>query len=450
MKTSILFALGGILLLGCAVGVTPVDFPVTKTESFQFPEGQERIYSWLSAKDDASIAKHAWGIWAGLTQPSGQSYKGQPLYVFETWMGVGELSAASATGTRSAGCGMPRYGKTKLQRPKQFGHVEKLGAPVDTQYTILETVSYSPMAACFATSNLLFNKSVLDSFSVAGDIGRVPDFPVRSIITKPTYYVTKAQTGLVRVPAWTKTPDPAKAFGNATWNNYIYVDLENTQPPGKALVPTGENPTEAQVRAATCNASDFIYYRLDYEAAKYLNEHQDVGGGPANQFHTGDVVLLVAMHVTTKEIKNWTWQTFFWVPDPANPGTPSSPEISAVMPSSVVGAARHYAASPAYSMVSPNQPVTGGSGEGCMPVIAYNPYLEAGFGPKVFQHPNTWMPDFQYGVQTNCMSCHSLATASGKLGYSTDQYIDMADKAFIGEVQLDFAWSIQGNMNADK
>ena len=60
---------------------------------------------------------------------------------------------------------------------------------------------------------------------------------------------------------------------------------------------------------------------------------------------------------------------------------------------------------------------------------------------------------FQYGMQTNCMTCHSLATNSltnKTLSYSADQYIDMRDSIFNNYVQLDFAWSIQSNLNKTK
>ena len=453
------FAFVALLLAACSKKpvktsqIVPVDFPQnTGVKDFQFPESKEKIYDWINAEDDNSVTDHAWGIWAGLTQKTGQQYNGQDLYVYDTWNGVGELADAAARGDRGAGCNVARSSRTTLRKPKQFAHAGLLGDPnVDTDYAILETVSYSPSAACFATSNLIFNKSVLDSYKVKGGISKISDFPVTAITTKPTYYVTKAKSGLVRVPAWTKTPEPAKAFGHKAWGNYVYVDLDNKQDPGKKLVPvTSESPTQEQIAAATCNRTDFISYTLDAAAADYLNKHQDRGNDPSHQFQAGSVALLVAMHVTTKEIQNWTWQTYFWVSDPKNPGAPSSPDISALMPSELQSPANHYAVSPAYAMVYPNQPIEGGTGKDTHPIIAYNPYLEAGFGPKVFKQPNKQNPDFQYGVQTNCASCHALATASGNLGYSTAQYIDMADMMFKDDVQLDFAWSVQGNINTDK
>lgn len=455
----ILLIIGLLSLLACSKhkdtkvekAITPVELPSdVGINDFFYPESPDVIYDWLASEDDDSIAQHSWGIWAGLTKETDQSYNGQNLRVFETWLGVKELSDAVGQLNREAGCGPFNVTRSRLNRPKQFAHAGLLQSSIDTDYSILETVSYSPSAACYSSVNLIFNKSVLDSYLSEGKIGKIPDFPVSSVTTKPTYYVTKSSTGLVRLPAWTNTPDPAKVFGHKDWNNFVYVDLDNHQQPNKPLIPvTKDNPSQEEIEAATCNANDFIHFKLDDKSAQYLNEHQDKDTPSDHQFHAGDVALLVGMHVTTKEIPNWTWQTYFWVPNPANPGEPSSPTIAYLRPSQITGAAAHYAVSPCYAMTYPNQPITGGT-QGTKPLICYNPYLEAGFGPKVFRHANTWKPDFKFGVQTNCASCHALATSSGKLGYSTDQYIDMADPMFKDDVQVDFAWSIQGNINTDK
>jgi hypothetical protein len=57
-------------------------------------------------------------------------------------------------------------------------------------------------------------------------------------------------------------------------------------------------------------------------------------------------------------------------------------------------------------------------------------------------------PDFNgtYGVQTNCMTCHNLATfnpgKAGGTGYGTDFYMSITDPIFDGLLRTDFAWSI--------
>ncbi len=435
--------------------ITPVEFPENLgIPDFNFPEDSTKIYTWLDNQDVTSITNHAWGIWAGLTTKTNQMYKGDSLYVFETWFGVKELAEMSALGVRQGGCIQTKHGRTALSIPEQFIHSQVFAkaAVLDTTFQIFETVSYNPGAACFATQNLIFNQSELNKYkpSEKNGIGRIPNFPVNAITTKPTYYAGQPDgNGLIRVSTWPGTPVPAKAFKYDTWNTYVYADINNSQPKNKVLVPvTGDNPTQEQIKAATCNVNDFINYKLDEAAAIYLNQHQDER---TRDFKVGDIVLLVGMHVGTKEISNWTWQTYFWSYNPNNPFAPSSTAEAALRPKQIKGAAANYSVSSAYAMVWPNQPINGGTDEGAEPIISFNPYLEAGFGPGVFGLKNNFKPRFQYGVQTNCMTCHALAVASDNGVYSTDQYISMDnDTIFAGEVQLDFAWSIQGNINKDK
>ena len=435
--------------------ITPAQFPNNLSiNGFNFPEDSMTIYKWLENQDTTEIVNHAWGIWAGLTEPTGQNYNGQDLLVFETWMGVQELAAMSAQGI-IAEEGEFKHERTSLSVPKQFlhGHLLSNGQkPIDTNFVVLETVSYDPSAANFVTLNQLFNKSKLESYVVKGGIGKVPEFPNTSITTKPTYYAgVPNKNGLIRVPVW-ESPNPAKAYKYTQWQKWVYADVNNKQKPNKSLVPvTSSNPSQSEIENATCNVNDFINYKIDRVGADYLNSHQDVGTTPSRQFIEGDYVLLVAMHVTTKEFKNWTWQTYFWSPDPSNPPSPSSKFEAELRPKELKGASSHYAVSTAYAMVWPNQPITGGSDKGTRPIIAFNPYLEGGFGPNVFSLPNPFKPDFVYGMQTNCMSCHALSTFSGKNGYTTNQYIDMRDTSlFNNDVKLDFTWSVQGNINQDK
>jgi hypothetical protein len=175
--------------------------------------------------------------------------------------------------------------------------------------------------------------------------------------------------------------------------------------------------------------------------AAYINQQQNsVQGVTAS---AGDLALLVAMHVATKEISNWTWQTFYWAPDPSNPYSPSSTLAYSNKPAQLSAAASHYAVSVAYLMVTPNQPLIGGTNKNVNAMIGYNPYLEAGFDSTTFGFKNKLNPNFKFGVQTNCMSCHALAIVENAAQYSADQYIGLHDLYYLGRVKLDFAWSIQ-------
>jgi hypothetical protein len=161
------------------------------------------------------------------------------------------------------------------------------------------------------------------------------------------------------------------------------------------------------------------------------------------------------MHVAGREIVRWTWQTFWWTPDPANPPAPSSSAIAALRPAELTGAPRHYALATAYAMQAPVQPVTGGENAG-RAIYAYNPWVEAAFAPGDLPDsvpglaPDGDPADNHCGVQSNCMSCHirasfnpaGLATAPRFAGA---RYTDLGDPAFVGTLQVDFLWSLSRN-----
>lgn len=444
--------------------ITPVPLAAT-VPGFNFPEDSNQIYKWLTPYDSTSVYNHAWGVWAGLTAFSGEVFQGDSLLIYQTWLGIGEIQSIVANGGASAKKTFTKKGRAQLTFPNQTKHAIKLNklslaalkgsGNIDTSAgftfgsNFWVAVAYDPAAADYVINNSILKQSVLNTYQKPGVIGNIPPFPNNAITIKPVYYVGHKTDSLIRIAAWPGPPAKPKGFGPPQdWQSFVYADVNNQQTPGKQLVPvTTDNPTPAQIAAATCNLNDFIHYRIDSAAAAYFNQQQNAVQNDTAK--AGDIALLVAMHVATKEISNWTWQTFYWSPNPSNPLSPSSNLAASLRPSKLSGAAAHYALSTAYTFVTPNQPIYGGSDKGATPMIGYNPYLEAGFTPKTFiRYPNTFKPLYWYGIQTNCMSCHALATPQsvdqqGNATYSTDQYIDMGNPFFKGKVQLDFAWSIQ-------
>lgn len=452
--------------------ITPVELP-SVIPGFHFPEDSTVIYGWLNNSkfpnnyDSASVYNHVWGIWAGLTNPTGQVYQGDSLLVFETWLGVSDLvDLVVADSTACAGAASKKM-RAQLSVPHQFEHgfrsPARLAAVRTTPGTIISnpvnfwvTVSYDPNAACYATTNQIFKRSVLEKYAKPGGIGSIPKFPQKAITIKPTYLVGEEKDGLIRLPVWPGAPTPPAAFGMNAWSQVVYADVRNGQPANKKLTPADTSDTNpAHIAAATCNLSDFINFRLDSAMAAYMNMSDSTEG--LNSAQAGQIAILMAMHVTTKEISNWTWQSYYWAPNPDAPFDPSSNLAASLRPAQLKGAAGHYAAVSGYAMVLPNQPINGGTNTGVIPMYGYNPYLEAGFvglGPigsdSAFNIKSVLLPGRPFGVQTNCMTCHGLATADGLIGYSTDQYISMDSSLFKNKIQIDFAWSIQGNMIKDK
>lgn len=120
----------------------------------------------------------------------------------------------------------------------------------------------------------------------------------------------------------------------------------------------------------------------------------------------GDVVVLVAVHVTTKDVPDWTWTTLWWH------DAPDVGRFAADRPTSITGWAANYVMDATLDATMP-----------CM-----NPWLEARF------------PD---GVTSNCVSCHERAAAGARefLPVTTGRTA-ASDPYFADKTTTDFMWSV--------
>lgn len=452
-------------------GIIPVPLPYNIVPGFHFPEDSTVIYKWTNDKtfansyDSTNIYKHAWGIWAGLTAQSGQTFAGDSLLVYETWLGLNEVRQLVVDNKASCEVkSFTRNGRAPLSRPKQFEHAARFASknaglafnvasvlPVsENNANFWVTVSYNPDAACFVTQNKILKQSVINKYYNSTGLGAIPSFPAKSITVKPTYMVYSNKNVLFKLPVWITAPVPPNGNFTGNANSFVFVDKSNKQIAGKIPVPVDSTEKNtAKIADATVNLSDFIYLNIDQKMANEMNQQDSIQGMNGDgRAIKGQVALLVAMHVTTKEISNWTWQSYYWTPNRSQPGSPSSTLAASLRPSQIKGAAANYACVAAYVMLTTPNKITTSATNNSM--FGYNPYLEGGFGPTTFTFPNTYNKAYQYGVQSNCMSCHALAIADTNASkYTTDQIINLTDNYFKKQVSLDFAWSVQSALIND-
>lgn len=382
------------------------------------------------------------------------------MRVFETWQTPQDvLNRTENKGVQFVA------GKSfkRLQRPKQFIHKSKIkgllmSTPVIPDTNIFVSVTWSPSAAEHALTNKLLLVSTLNKLIKDG-YKEIPNFPYPAITTKPVYKIISKnllKNGLYAFPVWPGPPSTPQAFDEQIWNACVYVSLTN-KGKGNGKIDYGcKGPTPE----TTYNLSDFIYNTVTKQDSAYLTNELGL-----SNVNTGDYIILVAMHVGTREMKRWTWQTFWWEADPNKPFSPSSNAIAKAKPAQLKGAPRHYSMAVAYQMLQPAQPLTGGVNKGT-PLFAYNPYLEAGFDPYVFQifrpiTTPTGILKTEYGIQTNCMTCHMLSQFNpannyisnpglAQTPYAADAYLDLDDPVFNGVLKMDFAWSIIGSVDFTK
>jgi hypothetical protein len=211
-------------------------------------------------------------------------------------------------------------------------------------------VLFSPTAAAHVRDHRLSDASVLRA------LARFPAFPPDAAIVKLVWYPLPIG-GAIELPVW--DDDTALPDGNPTrtWSRTVTI-------------------SEAQL-------DDFIHDDRD-----------------------GVHMLLIAAHVTTKALPDWTWATFWWHDRPdAGPFADGRPDA-------VRGAARHYRMNAAFDAGTP----------------CFNPYLEARF------------PD---GKSSSCLACHRRAVV-GATDYLpvTHGRLPDDDPYFRAHVPTDFVWSL--------
>jgi len=222
---------------------------------------------------------------------------------------------------------------------------------------------------------------------------------------------------LTLLPVWDPESNSPQQFGNnpedashpaSQWPRFVAINPDPARFKGQEYA---EGIYNGKVqRARIVPLSRFFYFRID--AHTMGTASASLNGRPARP---GDYMIFVGMHVTTKEIPNWVWATFWWHDEP------DRGPYAAQRPSSVLAPWRNYLMNVSYDMNEPRE--TDGA-----PHIAFNPYLE---GPLAG------------GLKSNCMTCHIQATWKPiQPADTTPGAISPGDRRFADRIRLDFMWTL--------
>jgi hypothetical protein len=432
---------------------------------------QATIDGWVAANppNSAAMAEHAWALWTAMNAPSGQSINGAPLPVWETWYDSTEVYAAGAGSGPQPGttdvaltrASRARKGSSHPKRrfhfPHQFskeGHGRGLraAAPAGSGPGVLVSFNrFTQEMKDHVAKNQYYSSNVLTELNNQWPSGTplqnriVQPFPNTSIMLKPVFWVVSGSQP-TPVPYWngtatTATSDPVNPSPN-TWKQCVLADPTGTAKNDQPIQCNGSTLAAGSYQVVPVNAdpSKSSFYAVaitqaEIDDLKEMNQNDVLGNSNVSgvdQLKPGDLALFVATHVSTREIDNWTWQTFFWQPNPAS--LPSEPPNALAAPPSIPGPWNQYAACTAYMMVVPANDPNG------QPLRCYNPYLETDL-TGLFDEPKTSKAT---GVSSNCMTCHRAAAWPGNTAdYAQAFNLDPADpKWFTGNTKTDFAWSM--------
>ena len=378
----------------------PINLPSQPpTSPKSFPVNAATVNGWVSSNDHAAIREHGWALWQGITSVTPGS-RGWP--VFDTWYTDTEVEAGRPSSPKSAlfrttrATGRPTH---HFENFEQFHHAKGVRgrsalaalarrAPGGTQ--VLGFNKFDADYANFVWSNNYNTAAGLWKVQDSWPVGTPPaqriihPFVNTAIGLKPVYQFVngpKHAGGTTPVTYWLGdlTTGPANSSNPAnptpdTWNQCVIV-YTTPRPPATLVAPKCPNGKPA---SGFVSVKEFFNFALTADEAKSVCANQ-----PKCTTMAGDFAILVAMHMTSRENSNWTWQTFWWnYKQPFPYGGP---------PASIPKPFNNYAMCTAYSMT--NNPPNSLSGQN---VLCYNPYLETGLPGVV-------------GVQSNCMSCHNTA-----------------------------------------
>lgn len=230
----------------------------------------------------------------------------------------------------------------------------------------------------------------------------IPDFPPGAITLKSVWFPVHKDRA-TPLPIW--DGDGALAEGNPTrtWKRQVVIEpsFAHDEPTSGVLDELIDGVHHVPIDA-------FLHRTLttrDEVAAA-----QRVARDPT--LAIGDHVVLLGMHISTKEIPDWVWATLWWH------DRPDEGPYAQGRPAALAGAARNYLLDVTLSAADPKG----------APRPMMNPWLEARF------------PD---GVHSNCLTCHRRA-ALGTMEYLPVTRTDTppSDPYFADKTQTDMVWSL--------
>ena len=447
----------------------PVDPPPVRS----YPSSDVAVQGWIDNFDMVKIRAHGWDLWESITSDSGQG----GLPVWETWYSGQEIFGPPPAQPDEGRSSTPQLGAAArptfraFERAHQVRHSSPIrGIPVNEAEQVLAFNRYSTSLANAIVENGYNSAQRLLQINAQFDQNNTPvaqrvistsagTVDASQIVLKPVFeFISGTQPTAVSYWAGI-SPQTTTNIDNpvaSTWRQCVVID------------PTGQNPVGSMVTMA-CNGEapqpypvvslDRFYYivmtkaQADAFSDFALNSGDDLGAGNASDPNSikqmvqeGNIALLMAMHTTTKEISNWTWQTFWWG------ANSSDPVYGRDRPATIGAPWNNYNMDTAYFMLTP---------QGGGPWIAFNPYLETSLTgcipvPGTTCNQNSTQPVTWTGVHSNCMTCHRMAavgpTSSGQglnaPPYWPDGFIDPGDTTlFGGMTKVDFLWSIATRAN---
>jgi hypothetical protein len=430
-RALLLTYLGTIAVAGSASAqqATPPAGVFNIPNGYDFPTSKSTLDQYRAKQDLTAQRTHVWNVWAGMTAPTPDG----KFPVFATWYSQDE---AFQTGAVPQAVG-PHRVAFRFRPPRQSVEVPGHPAPQAAGTSIISEVMFDYANYKHIRDNKLYLQPTLHGLQTSGapdphipNNTTVPPFPTDAISLKTVWWPVAADA-VTAMPIWDPKDNPQLPTGNGfpTWKRVIAIDPNHPglPPDAETTVTFPQTNPKPWPHSHLVGLDKFYYVKLDAQTAKNAMANgrlaDFVGSVLGRPLRAGDYVVFLGTHLTTKEIDDWVWATFWWHDHP------DDGSYAANRTDNVQGVWRNYLMGTAYDEITPNE------SDGT-PHITFNPWLEAGF---------------RNGVVSNCMNCHHRAA------YRNGDLIDFLpimrgapdanhDPNYKkGTLRTDFLWSVPFN-----
>lgn len=408
--------------------------------SFNWPADRSQLEAIRDQNDISRMREHAWKIFAGITQLSAD---GRPI--FESWYPVG----VTLTKERS-----PTNGEWDVffDQTRQFlpGATNKLLPITVGERPPAMSIFFNKEAFEFIRSlqlNLDFTKNKLKM----SDTSDIPCFPNRAVVVKLAWWPIR-RSGVSVVPVW----DPKSVYvRSADWglgNVKHPVGNQYTTWPTVVAVDPGKSKTNPSYSAQIC-WYDYTTIGGEDPAKKPLGPPREVPLVGFEAFHAktmdtmrvtasdngqinlifeklygrrieaGDYLLLVGVHIATKELEDWTWTTLWWDPraDEGEFGKDRIDQVEGRWRGFLMNTTMSLDLKPVLAMPARN---------------IFNPWMEA---------------PLSGGLSSNCVSCHQRSMwpynplevpDHPDTGNTSRRRISRVFSKYSSRVGMDYIWAL--------
>lgn len=416
--------------------------PDMPASGWDYPQTAATVQNWVATRNVPRSRTHGWWLWAALNQQANTPGGAAPLWrgwctSTQAYAAPGSAAAAANDGAPAAqpaglALGANRHANNSassdpIQLPGgatypippalQKGKCYQKGTLIDganfanNDDLMIAGVIYNPVAYNWIRSTGSYLQSTLrKKLPPKGQIGTMGQMPAGSIVLKPMMWPVPA-SGFSALPLWdgpTRDNGIYAGFENQKlWPRAVAVSARPTRPSatdvtylyGGVTLGTGGTAPITYRQAPIVTIDQFYHYQPDLAGMEECDRALlDASATYAynRPFRQGDHLILIAMHVMTKEQPAWTFQSVYWSDRP-NEGQEGrdKPVIPAAR-----GPWAHYRMASTYGMAASTRPPVWG--------VHFNPYIEL-----AADHP----------IQTNCMNCHSRAAYPSSGAAKTGQYL---------------------------